>query len=523
MAGGGKTIMAEFENYIGGKWQSAISGATFENINPSDTGEVLGIFPRSSADDADSAVRAAKAALTDWKSVPPTERGKILRAAGRIMEARKEELARVISRENGKTVKGALGDVQSGIDMAYYAAEEGRRWFGKTAHSGLPKRFAMTKRYPVGVVGIITSWNFPMAITCWKTFPALVCGNAVVLKSEENTPETAVHFARIMEEAGLPPGVLNLVHGFGREAGDALVRHPGVDMISFTGSSATGSIIGANCAARLAKVSLELGGKNAVVVMDDADLDLAADGIICGAFSISGQRCTATSRVIAHEAVYDALAEKLLSRTRTQRVGSGSDDSSDITPLVSERQMNRVIGFIDRAKAGGARILHGGERLRGGVYDKGFYIAPTIIDGVTPDMEVAREEVFGPVLVLFRATSYDSAIGILNDSELALSASLFTRDVNRAFSFFDDAEAGVCYINAPTFGSEPHMPFGGLKQSGLGYREAGWAAIEAFSEVKTLYVDYSARIQNVQFAVTPLEFTVTPLSPLSEGGRNRGA
>ncbi|MBI5142595.1 MAG: aldehyde dehydrogenase family protein [Nitrospirae bacterium] len=491
--------MTEFANLIGGNWVGASSGATFENINPSDTGEVLGIFPRSRAEDVDSAVGAARAALAAWKSVPPPERGKILRAAGRIMEAKKEELARVISRENGKTVKGALGDVQSGIDMAYYAAEEGRRWFGKTAHSGLRKRFAMTKRYPVGVVGVITSWNFPMAITCWKTFPALVCGNAVVLKSEENTPETAVHFARIMEEAGLPPGVLNLVHGFGAEAGDALVRHPGVDMISFTGSSATGRIIGANCAARLAKASLELGGKNAVLVMDDADLDLAADGVVCGAFSISGQRCTATSRVIVHEAVYDAFLEKLLSRTSGQRVGPGSDDSSDITPLISERQMNRVLGYVERAKAGGARILCGGERLSGGAYGRGYYVAPTIIENVTPDMEIAREEVFGPVLVLFRAASYEDAIGMLNDSTLALSASLFTRDVNRAFSFFDDAEAGVCYINAPTFGSEPHMPFGGVKQSGLGYREAGWAAIEAFSEVKTLYVDYSARIQNVQF------------------------
>jgi aldehyde dehydrogenase (NAD+) len=351
----------------------------------------------------------------------------------------------------------------------------------------------------VGVVGIITSWNFPMAITCWKTFPALVCGNAVVLKSEENTPETTVHFVRALEGAGLPPGVLNLVHGVGPEAGEALTLHPGVDMISFTGSSEVGRIIGNHCAGRLAKVSLELGGKNAVIVMDDADLELAADGIVCGAFSLSGQRCTATGRVIVQDRVYDSFLEDLLERTSRQKVGPGSDDSSDVTPLISRKQFDRVMGYLERARSGGARILTGGERLSGGIFDKGYYISPTVVAGVSPDAEIAREEVFGPVLVVFRAGSYEEAIAIHNASPYGLSASLFTRDVNRAFSFFDDAEAGVCYINAPTFGSEPHLPFGGVKNSGLGYREAGWAAIEAFSEVRTVYVDYSSRIQNVQF------------------------
>lgn len=488
-----------FKNFINGEWVDSVSGQTFENRNPSNIDEVLGLFPRSTAEDAGRAVSAARSAFDAWKGVPPPERGKILNEAGRIMTSMKRELAEVISRENGKTVNGAMGDVQSGIDMALYAAGEGRRLFGRTSHSGLRKRFAMTKRYPVGVVGIITSWNFPMAITSWKTFPALLCGNTVVLKSEENTPETAVHFVKILEEAGLPKGVLNLIHGFGQEAGEAMTLHPDVSMISFTGSSSIGKIIGKNCSARLAKISLELGGKNAVIVMEDADIDLAVDGVVCGAFSISGQRCTATSRVIVHERVYDAFLERLIERTGKQKVGPGSDAGSDVTPLISRKQLDRVMGYLGRAKKEGAQVLTGGEQLKGGVYDKGYYIAPTVLNHATPEMEIAREEVFGPVLTLFKAGSYEDAIRIHNASPYGLSASLFTRDVNRAFSFFDDADTGVCYINAPTFGGEPHMPFGGLKDSGLGYRESGWAAIEAFSEVKTLYVDYSAKIQNVQF------------------------
>lgn len=488
-----------FKNYINGQWVDSVTGETFENRNPSNIDEVIGVFPRSNKEDVDMAVFAALSAFDEWRNVPPPERGEILYEAGRIMTSRKKELAEVISRENGKTVMGAMGDVQSGIDMAFFAGGEGRRWHGKTVHSGLEKRFAMTKRYPIGILGIITSWNFPMAITAWKTFPALLCGNTVVLKSEENTPETSTHFVKILEEAGLPKGVLNLIHGFGPEAGDTIVNHPDVSMISFTGSSEVGKIIGTNCAKRLAKVSLELGGKNAIIVMDDADVDLAVDGSLVGAFSISGQRCTATSRVIVHENVYDLFIETLMERIEKQQIGPGSDESSDITPLISKKQMDRVLGYIERARKDGAHILVGGKQLNGGVYDKGYYISPTIVDNVTLNMEIAKEEVFGPVLVIFKTNSYEDAIRIHNASPYGLSASLFTKDVNKSFNFFDDAEAGVCYINAPTFGSEPHLPFGGVKNSGLGYRETGWAAIEAFSEVKTLYVDYSARIQNVQF------------------------
>lgn len=488
-----------FQNYIDGQWLDGASGKTFENTNPSHFSEILGVFPQSDAQDIDRAVSAALTAFQEWKSLPPPERGNRIMEAGRIMARKKEELATVISKENGKTVKSALGDVQSGIDMAYFVAGEGKRWYGKTTHSGLKKRFAMTKRIPIGVVGIITSWNFPMAITCWKTLPALLCGNTVILKSEENTPETAVHFVQIMEEAGFPRGVLNLVHGLGPKAGEAITRHPEVSMISFTGSSEVGKKIGEGCTGRLAKVSLELGGKNGVIVMEDADLDLAVDGVVCGAFSISGQRCTSTSRVIVHEHVYERFVDKLIQRTAQLKVGPGSDDASDLTPLINKRQLERVMGYIDRSKEAGGRILIGGERLKGGVYDQGYYISPTIVDNVRPEMEITQEEVFGPVLVVLKANSYEDAIRLHNRSSYGLSASLFSKDVNLAFSFFDDAEAGVCYINAPTFGSEPHLPFGGVKRSGLGYREAGWAAIEAFSELKTLYVDYSAKIQNVQF------------------------
>ncbi len=488
-----------FKNYINGQWVDSISGETFENINPSSIDEVIGRFPRSKKDDIDNAVFAAKAAFNAWKSTPPPERGNILMEAGRIMTIRKKELAEVISRENGKTVSGALGEVQSGIDMANFIAGEGRRMYGRTTHSGLNKRFATTKRYPIGIVGIILPFNFPLALASWRAFPALLCGNTVILKSEENSPETTVLLAHILEEAGVPKGVFNLVHGYGPETGEALTLHPDVRMVSFTGSSYTGSIVARNCVDRHAKVSLELGGKNAVILMEDADLDLAVDGVVCGAFSVSGQRCTATGRIIVHGEIYDVFMEKLLDRVSKQKVGPANEDESIVTPLINKKQLDRVLGYIERARKEGAEILTGGNQLKGGVYDKGYYIAPTVVDNVTPDMEIAREEVFGPVLAVLKADSYEDAVQIHNSSPYGLSASLFTRDVNRAFSFFDDVEAGVCYINAPTFGSEPHMPFGGVKSSGQGYREVGWAAIDAYSEVKTLYVDYSARIQNVQF------------------------
>lgn len=429
-------MIEHFKNYINGEWIDAVSGETFENINPSKFDEVLGVFPRSNKEDVYSAVNASKNALNNWKNTPPPERGCIISEAAKILASRKKELAEIISLENGKTASGGLGEVQSGIDMANFTAGEGRRMYGRTTHSGLKKRFAMTKKYPIGVVGVILPFNFPMALTSWRVFPALICGNTVVLKSEENSPETTVHFVRILEESGLPKGVLNLVHGFGSEVGEALTLHSDVSMVTFTGSSATGKLIARNCVSRHAKVSLEIGGKNAVLVMEDADLDLAVDGIVCGAFSVSGQRCTATGRVIIHKDVYDEFLEKLVKMTSNQKVGPAEDDTSVVTPLINKKQLVRVLGFLERAKDEGANIILGGKQLKGGVYDKGYYIAPTIVDNITPEMEIAREEVFGPVLSVLKADSYEEACQIHNTSPYGLSASLFTKDVNRSFSFF---------------------------------------------------------------------------------------
>lgn len=492
--------MAEkFYNYINGEWIESISGQIFNNINPSNIDEIIGIFPRSIKEDVDRAVSAALSAFNMWRDIPVPQRAEILYKSAQIMAIRKEELAQIISRENGKTVKSSLGEVQSAIDMANFMAGEGRRMYGKTTHSGLKKRFAMTKRYPLGVVGIILPFNFPLALASWRVFPALICGNTVIFKSDENSPATSVHFVKILEEAGLPKGVLNLVHGFGFEVGEAITTHPDISLISFTGSSETGKIVAKNCVNRLAKVSLELGGKNAVIVMDDADIDLAVDGVISGAFSVSGQRCTATGRVIVHEKIYDIFMDALIQKTKQLKVGPAYDDSSDVTPLINKKQLDRIIGFIERAKKDGCRIILGGQQLKGGIYDKGYYITPTIIDNVNPEMEIAQEEVFGPVLVVFKVNSYEEAIKIHNNSQYGLSASIFTRDINKAMLFFDDVDSGVCYVNAPTFGSEPHMPFGGVKHSGRGYREVGWSAIDTYSEIKTLYIDYSSKIQNVQF------------------------
>jgi len=487
-----------FNNFIGGKWVDPTSGEFFENKNPSDINETIGLFPRSGKADIGAAVSAASAAFDNWRNIPPHERAKIIFEAGRIMSGRKKELAEIISKENGKTVKSAMGDVQSAIDMSFFIGGEGYRWYGKTAHSALPQRFAMTKRYPIGVVGLIPSWNFPMGLAGWRVFPALFCGNTVVMKSEENTPESAHRITEILDEAGLPKGVLNLVHGLGSEAGDALVNHPGVSMISFTGSSKIGSLIGVNCLKKLAKTSLELGGKNAVIVMNDADIDLAVNGVAAGAFSLSGQRCTATSRLILQDGIYDFFMEKLISATAKLKIGPGSDDASDVTPLIGKVQYERVLNWIEQAKKDGAKVIRGGEKLEGGVYDKGYYINPTIIIDAPPDSAIAQEEIFGPVLVVFRAQSFDEAVKIANNARYGLSASLFTKDLNKAFTFFDNIQTGVCYINAPTYGGEPHMPFGGVKDSGLGYREVGWAGVEAYSEVKSIYVDYSAKIQTIQ-------------------------
>ncbi|MEW6748386.1 MAG: aldehyde dehydrogenase family protein [Candidatus Micrarchaeota archaeon] len=491
--------MKNFSNLINGEWKSAASGKTFENRNPSDTGEVLGAFPRSGKEDIDAAVKAAKEAFPGWSKTTPPARGRMLLEIARKMEERKEELAKIIMKEVGKTMKECLGEVCAGIDMCNFMAGEGRGDFGQVTYSELPDRIAMTKRYPIGVCGIILPWNFPISLVSWKVFPAILCGNSVVVKPAEDAPESVSKFGEILLEAGLPKGVVNIVNGFGHEAGEALVNHPGVSMISFTGSSEVGRKIAATCGQRLAKVSLELGGKNAAIVMDDSDLDLAVDCVRRGAFSVAGERCTATSRAIVHKDVHDEFVKRLLEGAKKMKVGPGHNEDTEICPIINQKQLDNVLSYVEIGKKEGATLLLGGGRLAGGDHDKGFYTGPTIFTDVKPEMRIAREEIFGPVLVVLKADSFDDAIRIHNDSDYGLSAAVFTKDMARSLSAVDRMEAGVCYANGPTFGSEVHLPFGGVKKSGNGHREVGKAALEIFSEYKTIYLDYSGGVQNAQY------------------------
>lgn len=488
-----------FCNFIDSKWVNSASGKSFNNINPANKDEILGVFPRSDAKDVDLAVHAAKKAFKKWSSMTPPARGKILFEAGRIMADKKTKLAQTLVKEVGKTMKGALGEAKAAIDMCYFMAGEGRRLYGDTTYSELPNRLAITKRYPVGVCGIITPWNFPLSLISWKVAPALICGNTVVLKPAKDTPETANNVTEIFQEAGLPEGVLNVVHGSGEEAGEALIKHKDVNLISFTGSSEVGKRIATVCGERLAKVSLELGGKNAVMVMNDCDLDLATDSIMRGAFSVAGERCTATSRAIVHTGIYDKFIERLVAETKKLKVGPGDDESTDVCPVINEKQLNTIMRYVEIGKKEGAKLILGGNRLTQGNYSKGFYFEPTIFVGVKPNMTIAKEEIFGPVLSVLKVESFEEAIEVHNATEYGLSGSIFTKDVNRAMWAIDHMETGVCYVNAPTFGSEVHLPFGGAKKSGGGHREVGKAALDVFSDWKTIYVDYSGGVQNVQF------------------------
>lgn len=491
-----------FYNFINSEWVPSVSGRTFNSINPANKDEILGIFPLSDKKDVDLACKSAQNALKSWSSITPPKRGKILFDAAKIMENRSTDIANIIVRESGKTFKEAIGETQAGIDMCYFMAGEGRRLYGDVTYSELPNRLAITKRYPIGVCGIITPWNFPWSMTTWKVLPALICGNSVVLKPAADTPETANIFAEIMQDSGLPKGVLNIVHGRGEEAGEAIVGDKLVSLISFTGSSIVGKKIARICGERLAKVSLELGGKNASIVMDDADIDLAVGSIVKGAFSVAGERCTATSRAIVHSRIYDEFLEKLVSETKKLKVGAGNDETTHVCPVVSEKQLKTVLDYIEIGKKEGARLLLGGKQLSSGEHSKGFYIEPTIFSEVKRDMSIAKEEIFGPVLCVFKVDSFVDAISVHNSTNYGLSASIFTKDVNKAMLAVDLMEAGVCYVNAPTFGSEVHLPFGGIKMSGNGHREVGKAAIETFSEWKTIYVDYSGALQNAQFKDT---------------------
>jgi aldehyde dehydrogenase (NAD+) len=487
-----------FRNYIDGKWLPAQAGQVIENRNPANRNDLVGLFPASDQNDVDTAVAAAKKAFVSWRLVPAPKRGELLYRVGQLLRAHKEEIARIMTREMGKVLKETRGDVQEGIDTAFYVAGEGRRLFGETTPSELPDKFAMSVRAPVGVCALITPWNFPMAIPTWKMFPALICGNTVVLKPAEDTPHTAVKLCEILQRAGVPSGVVNLVQGRGEEVGAALVRHPDVQLVSFTGSAAVGREVAATCGQSLKRVSLELGGKNAQIVMEDADLGLAVEGALWGAFGTTGQRCTATSRLILHHDIKTEFIERLVARVEKIKIGDGLDESVEVGPLINQAARDKVQDYMKIGRQEGARVLIGGSAYDSGVCANGFFFEPTILDRVTPNMRVAQEEIFGPVLSVIEVPDFDAAIAVLNGTRYGLSSSIYTSDVNRAFRAMRDIEAGITYVNGPTIGAEVHLPFGGVKDTGNGHREAGTTVYDIFSEWKSLYVDYSGRLQKAQ-------------------------
>jgi len=486
-----------FQNYIGGEWVDSASGETFESTSPA-TGEAIGIFPRSNAEDVDRAVDAAKAAFQEWRLVPAPKRGEILYRFANLLTEEKDDLTDLMSHEMGKVKAEAGGDVQEAIDMSLYMAGEGRRLFGQTTPSELRDKFNMSVRQPIGVVGVITPWNFPIAIPSWKIAPALVCGNTVVFKPATDTPALGERFVELFAEAGLPAGVLNIVHGGGGAVGDRLVKHPDVRVITLTGSRETGVEVMRNAADGLKHVHLELGGKNAIIVLDDADLELAVDGIVWSAFGTSGQRCTAASRVIVQEGVYEQLQSKLLAAAEKMRLGPGWEDDTDVGPVINKRALEKIHSYTGIGKDEGAKLLTGGEVATGNGLDKGFFYRPTIFGDVDPQMRVAQEEIFGPTTALIRVRDVDEAIRVSNGIKYGLSSSIFTRDVNKAFRAMRDLEAGITYINAGTIGAEVHLPFGGTKDTGNGHREAGQAALDVFTEWKSIYVDYSGKLQKAQ-------------------------
>ncbi len=491
--------MAEiFRNYIDGEWRETLTGRTFESVNPARKSEVIGTFQRSGQEDIVAAVDAAARAARTWREVPAPERGEMLYTVARLLEERKEELAQLMTREMGKVLKEARGDVQEAIDMAKYIAGEGRRYFGQTVPSELRQKFCMTVRQPLGVVGLITPWNFPIAIPSWKLLPALLCGNAVVLKPAEDTPACATRLVEVFIEAGVPRGVLNLVTGYGQEAGQPLLDDPRVAAISFTGSSEVGRFIGATCGQNLKRVSLELGGKNAIVVMGDADLDLVLDGAVWGGFGTTGQRCTASSRLIVERPLLREVQERLVARAEALAVGDGLRPEVEVGPLINGKQLERVHGYTGIGRAEGARVLTGGRILSEGEWGDGFFYAPTVFGDVDPRMRVAQEEIFGPSVSVIPADSFENALEIANGTRYGLSLAIYTRDVNRAFRAIDSLEAGIVYVNAPTIGAEIQLPFGGIKGTGNGHREAGTTAIEQFSEIKSVFVDYSGTLQRAQ-------------------------
>jgi acyl-CoA reductase-like NAD-dependent aldehyde dehydrogenase len=488
-----------FGNLIDGELLPSKSGRTFADRSPADARKIVATFPDSGEEDVAAAVEAASRAFRTWRLVPAPKRGEIVFRMGEILTRRKEELARAMAEEMGKPLREARGDVQEGIDVCFHIGGEGRRLHGFTTPSELPDKTCFTMRQPVGVCGLIAPWNFPLAIPSWKMIPALVCGNTVVLKPSSDAPLLAWHLAAIAVEAGAPRGVVNVVTGTGAQAGEAITKHPGVTLVSFTGSSETGRRVAIACAEGFKRVSLEMGGKNALIVCDDADLDLAVDGALWGAFGTAGQRCTATSRIVVDRKVHDDFVERLVERARALRVGDPLDERNDMGPLVSEPQRRKVESYLALGREEGAHLACGGARLEAGPLAHGFYVAPTVFTGVRPSMRIAREEIFGPMVALLAADGFDEALRFANDTVYGLSSAIYTRDVNRAFRAARDLEAGITYINSSTIGAETHLPFGGTKQTGNGHREGAAAtAIEIFTEWKTIYVDHSGRLQKAQ-------------------------
>lgn len=493
------------KNFISGEWVEARHGHTLEDRNPADHSELIGIFPASTQEDVDDAVDAARAAFTKWRLVPAPRRAEILYRAAESLVKRKEDLARDMTREMGKPLSETRGDVQEAIDMTYYMAGEGRRLFGNTVPSELPNKFAMSVREPLGAVGMITPWNFPMAIPSWKIMPALVCGNTVVIKPAEDTPLSTYNLVHILVESGLPAGVVNVVNGMGPDAGAPLASHPGIAAVSFTGSTETGRLVNQACAPSFKPCHLEMGGKNIIIVMDDANLELAVEGAVWGGFGTSGQRCTAASRVAVHKKVYKEFLDRFAKRVKALRIGNGLDSETEIGPVINETQLQTVMKYVEIGKNEGAKLITGGHRAESGNLANGWFHEPTIFADAQPTMRIAQEEIFGPVVAVIPFSSFEEALEIANHVNYGLSSSIYTANVNQAYRAMRDLETGIVYVNAPTIGAEIQLPFGGTKLTGNGHREAGTAAIDFYSQWKTLYIDYSDRLQRAQIDAADLD------------------
>src|SRR5215510_11398760 len=487
-AAGLGSVPAVVFNQVDGRDVGAAGGVTFAKIDPA-TGRDLCQVARSTRADVDAAVAIAKRAQPAWAALTPVRRGDVLRRIAILMQEHRASIADLVARETGKSRKDALGETDAAIEMGFFVAGEGRRFYGQTTTSAVPNKSAMIVRQPLGVAGLIIAANTPIANVAWKAFPALVCGNAAILKASEDTPLSAWAFGVLAREAGVPDGVYSTIHGFGEEAGAPIVEHPDVAVVSFTGSCEVGRYIAEATGRRLAKTCLELGGKNPLIVCDDADLRNAVTWTLGSAFSNAGQRCAAGSRIIVFDAVYDRFKAMLVEATKRLKVGTG--DTDDYGPVINEQQMTNMLAAVDRAKAAGACVLTGGHRLSGGSYGDGYFVAPTIIEKVGPADEITRSELFGPITCLYRVHSFDEAIALANDSPFGLTASIHTQNINRAMAFLGRIQAGVAVVNGGTYGSEPHMPFGGLRQSGNGWREAGTQALDVYSDLKTVYINHN--------------------------------